>query len=276
MRARAIYFLMAGALAFSMACTPAEPPAEEAAVDPCEGLNTLTAAERAEGWRLLFDGKTMDGWHGFNGGSTAAWSIEDCSLHSAGTESNYGSDERVDLATDDEFTNFELSVDWKGSKAGNSGIIYGAIEDPKYKTAWQTGPEYQLLDDVGWPNPEELHDTQYTGANYDMQVPSADKKLNPVGEWNTSKLVVNGPEVEHWLNGGKILEFERWTEEWEKRRDNSKWKEYPDYGLAKTGHIVLQDHGSAFWFRNIKVREIGEDTGEEEEMGEEAPSEAEE
>ena len=258
MRARATYCLTAGALILSMACTPAEKPQEQqtTAVDPCEGLNTLTEAEKAEGWELLFDGKTMTGWHGYNGGNLAAWSIEDCALKTEGTEDNYGSDQRVDLTTDGDYTSFELSIEWKATTAGNSGLLYGAIEDPKYTTGWETAPEYQFLDDVGWPEPEELKDSTYTGANYDMHAPSDQKELKPVGEWNTSGLVVNGPKVEHWLNGRKILEFERWTDEWKKRRDGTKWKEYPDYGLAETGRVVIQDHGSLFWFRNVKIREI--------------------
>jgi hypothetical protein len=249
---------MAGALACSLACAPAEepPPEPAAVVDPCEGFNTLTEAEKNEGWELLFDGKTMNGWHGYNGGTTEAWSIDDCAVRSAGTDDNYGSDKRVDVATDSEYTNFEFVVDWKASPAGNSGLMYGVLEDEKYEAAWETGPEYQFLDDAGWPTPEELTDSNYTGADYDMLAPNDQKELKPVGEWNTTKLVVNGPHVEHWLNGKKILEFERWSDEWKARRDASKWGEHKDYGLAKTGRVVLQDHGSEFWFRNIKLRVI--------------------
>jgi hypothetical protein len=263
MRATLTYCLLAGAFAFSLACAPApEPPPEQAAVvDPCEGLNTLTEAEKAAGWEVLFDGKTMNGWHGYNGGTTEAWSIDDCSIKSAGTEDNYGSDKRVDVATDSEYTSFEFVVDWKATTAGNSGLIYAVVEDEKYETAWMTGPEYQLMDDVGFP--ETPKDVTSTGSDYDMLAPNDQKELKPVGEWNTTKLVVNGPHVEHWLNGKKILEFERWSDEWKARRDAGKWKDHADYGLAKTGRIVLQDHGSEFWFRNIKLRTIeGDDGGE--------------
>jgi len=261
MKARLAYSLLAGVFALSLACAPAEtpPPQEEqqAAVDPCEGLNTLSDAEKAEGWKLLFDGKTTTGWHGYNGQSTEAWTIEDCALKSVGTEGNYGSDTRADMATDQEFTNFEMVIDWKATPAGNSGLMYGVIEDPKYDTAWKTGPEYQFVDDVGFP--EKLEEWQKAGANYAMHTAAEDKELKPVGEWNTTKIVVNGPHVEHWLNGQKILEFERWTDEWKKLKNSGKWKDAPDYGDAKTGRIVIQDHGSVFWFRNIKIREL-EDT----------------
>lgn len=222
----------------------------------CSGVNTLTAAEKSAGWQLLFDGATTAGWHGYNKQDIKAWAIDDCSLKTTGTKGNYGSDKRPDLVTDREFTNFELSVDWKATAAGNSGIIYGIVEDPKYQAAWMTGPEYQLMDDVGFK--EDVMPSQKAGSNYGMHPPDdKNKALKPVGEWNTTRIVVNGPHVEHWLNGKKILQFERWTPEWKALRDAGKWKEYPDYGSAKTGRIALQDHGSIFWFRNVKIRPIG-------------------
>jgi hypothetical protein len=224
--------------------------------ESCEGVNTLTSAEKAAGWELLFDGRSMRGWHGYNGQSLKAWTIEDCALKTVGTEGNYGSDLRADLATDREFTDFEVSLDWKATKGGNSGLMYGVVEDKKYDAAWKTGPEYQFIDDVGFP--EKLAPGQLAGANYDMHLPSTEKQLKPVGEWNNSRIVVNGSHVEHWLNGRKILEFERWNDAWTKLRNAGKWKEkdYPDWGMARTGRLVLQDHGSVFWFRNIKVRPI--------------------
>lgn len=248
-------FLLASGVFIGLVACPAVARAA------CDGENTLSAAEKAAGWMLLFDGQSMAGWHGYNGQKTPAWSVADCSLHSAGTEGNYGSDLRADLASDAEYTNFELTIDWKASKGGNSGLVYSVVEDPKYKAAWHTGPEYQFLDDVGFP--DKLEPWQLTGANYAMHVPNDQKRLKPVGEWNTTRLVVNGTHVEHWLNGAKILEFERWGDDWKARRDACtvketpcKWRDYPGWGMAKTGRIVLQDHGSAFWFRNIKLRAL--------------------
>jgi hypothetical protein len=239
-----------------LGATPTQALAQAAAASAadCAGQNALTAAEKAAGWVLLFDGTSTRGWHGYNGQKTKAWSVEGCSLHSAGTEGNYGSDLRADLATDEQYTDFELTIDWKASKGGNSGVMYGVVEDKKYKAAWMTGPEYQFIDDVGFP--EKLEEWQKAGANYAMHLANDQKQLKPVGEWNTTRIVVKGSHVEHWLNGRKILEFERWNDEWNKLRDSGKWKEAPDYGKAKTGRIVLQDHGSAFWFRNIKLRRL--------------------
>jgi hypothetical protein len=220
----------------------------------CQGQNSLTPAEQAAGWLLLFDGKSMAGWHGYNGRTTQSWVIEECALKTVGTEGNYGSDLRADLVTDRELTSFELSLEWKASKGGNSGVMYGVVEDERYDAPWKTGPEYQLIDDVGFP--EKLEEWQKAGADYAMHLPNEQKQLKPVGEWNETRMVVNGTRVEHWLNGTKILEFERWNDEWKRLRDAGKWKDAPDYGLAKTGRVVLQDHGSVFWFRNIKVRPL--------------------
>lgn len=232
-----------------------EPTVQKAAASsPCNGVNVLTPAERAAGWTLLFDGKSFKGWHGYNGAATSAWKIEDCALKTVGTDKNYGSDLRADLVTDRQFESFEISIDWKATKGGNSGLMYGVVEDPKYKAAWMTGPEYQFIDDVGFP--QKLEEWQKAGADYAMHLPNHQKMLKPVGEWNNTRIMVHGKHVEHWLNGKKILEFERWTADWNKLRDSGKWKEAPDYGLAKSGRIALQDHGSIFWFRNVKVREI--------------------
>ena len=109
--------------------------------------------------------------------------------------------------------------------------MYGVVEDPKYKAAWKTGPEYQFIDDVGFP--QKLEDWQKAGANYAMHLPNDQKQLKPVGEWNSTRIVVNGTHVEHWLNGKKILEFERWNDAWKKLRDSGKWKDAPGLRLGR-------------------------------------------
>jgi len=254
MRSRISLLLASGAFGILTAAPLAAQP-------ECQGQNGLRANEKAGGWQLLFDGATLKGWHGYNGKPIPAWSVADCALHTAGTEGNYGSDMRADLVTDREYTNFELSIEWKASKGGNSGVLYGVVESPKYKATWETGPEYQFIDDIGFP--EKLADWQKAGANYAMNLPNDQKQLKPVGEWNSTKLVVRGTHVEHWLNGRKILEFERWGDDWKKRRDACeanelpcKWRDYPGWGMSATGRLVLQDHGSAFWFRNVKLRPL--------------------
>lgn len=209
---------------------------------------TKTEAE----WISLFDGKTLSGWHGFNKkGEVKNWTIEDSALVCLGAAHG---DTGGDIVSDKEFENFELTWDWKITKGGNSGVMYHVIEDPKYKAPYETGPEYQVLDDVGFP--EKLEEWQKTGADYAMNLANDKKKLKPVGEWNNSKIVFNKGHVEHWLNGEKIVEFQAWDETWTKAKTEGKWKDYPDYGSAKKGRIALQDHGNKAYFKNIMIREL--------------------
>ncbi len=198
----------------------------------------------------LFDGKTFAGWHNFNGtGDVKSWKIEDGSLICLGTAADaHGGD----IVTDAEYENFELNWEWKITKGGNSGVMYHVIESPKYKAPYETGPEYQLIDDVGFP--AKLEEWQKAGADYAMNLPNDKKKLKPVGEWNTSKIIVNKGAVEHWLNGEKIVAFQVGNAQWQKERSTGKWKDYPDYAAAKKGRIALQDHGNKVYFRRITIQ----------------------
>ena len=219
--------------------------AAPAAAQPAtQAPNTLTATEKAAGWRLLFDGASTKGWHVFGRTAVEGWDISDGTL--------IGTGKGGDILTDEEFENFELAVDWKLSPRGNSGILFNVVEQG-YKSAYETGPEYQLIDDEGWP--DKLQDWQTTAANYAMHVASR-KAARPVGEWNQTRIVVNRGRVEHWLNGVKVVEYQMWTPEWEALVKAGKWKDYPGYGRAKKGRLGLQDHGSRTYFRNIKVRPL--------------------
>ncbi|GAA4337004.1 DUF1080 domain-containing protein [Mucilaginibacter gynuensis] len=207
---------------------------------------------KKNGWVSLFDGKTTKGWHSYNKtGPVAGWEAKDGVL--ASVETSYEAT-NADIVSDKEYTNFEFAWEWRIGKGSNSGVMYHVVEDAKYPTTFTTGPEYQLIDEVGWDGP--LEDWQKAGCDYAMHLPNDKKVLKPVGEWNTSKIVFNKGHVEHWLNGAKILEFEAWTDEWNKKRTEGKWKEYPAYGAAKTGRIALQAHGGKVAFRNIKIKEL--------------------
>lgn len=203
-------------------------------------------------WVSLFDGSTLTGWHGFNKtGPVSNWKVEDSALVCLGAAKDaHGGD----LVSDSSFGNFELTWDWKVDKGSNSGVMYHVVEDAKYKAPYETGPEYQVIDDIGFP--EKLEDWQKAGADYAMTVPNDKKKLMPVGEWNHSKIIFNNGHVEHWLNGEKIVEFEAWSDDWNKKRTEGKWKDYPDYGKAKIGKIALQDHGNKAYFKNIRIRPL--------------------
>ncbi|MDX2020161.1 MAG: DUF1080 domain-containing protein [Deltaproteobacteria bacterium] len=209
------------------------------------GPNTLSASESAEGWKLLFDGQTLTGWHPYNNAGTPVtqWKVEDGTIAWA--------EKGADLVTDDDYASFELSLDWKISEGGNSGVFFHVTEDHKFP--WETGPEMQILDDErhgDGKNPKTS-----AGANYALDPPEG-KTLNPVGQWNTAKLVVKGDHVDHWLNGKKVVSYTLWSDGWKAQVAASKFSGMPDYGLRKTGRIVLQDHGNHVWFRNVKIRAL--------------------
>jgi len=204
-------------------------------------------------WITLFDGKSLQGWHGFNRGGEEVknWVVQDGALVCLGATKGV---KGGDLASDLSFANFELEWEWKIDKGSNSGVFYHVIESPKYKKPSETGPEYQLIDDENFP--AKLEEWQKTGADYAMNLPNDKKKLKPVGEWNTSKIVFNKGQVAHWLNGEKIVSFQTHTPEWNHQKKEGKWKDYTDYGTAPSGPIVLQDHGNKAYFKNIRIKEL--------------------
>ena len=201
-------------------------------------------------WISLFDGKSLAGWHGYNKtGTVTNWDIENGALVCLGAAADaHGGD----IASDATYENFELKWEWKIDKGGNSGVMYHVVEGEKYHAPYETGPEYQMIDDIDFP--EKLEEWQKTGADYAMNLTNDKKKVKPVGEWNTSKIVFNKGHVEHWLNGEKIVEFTAWDAKWQKEKAEGKWKDYPDYGNAKKGLIALQDHGHKAYFKNIMIR----------------------
>ena len=216
-----------------------------------ESGSTDTAAPTDE-WISLFDGESTKGWRGYNSETLPkSWVVEDGTLKSLGTGGDVGGDI---VYYEREFANFELYIEWKISTAGNSGILYHVKEGEKYDAPWQTAPEYQLLDDLGYPDP--LEDWQKLAADYAMYVAPADKPIKPAGEWNSSRIIFTPEKVSYFLNGTKVVEFVPWSDDWHARRKVGKWKDHEDYGTTKTGYICLQDHGSFIWFNNIKIKEL--------------------
>ncbi len=232
-----IYFAFSAILAMLLGCAPKE-----------QQINTLTKKEIAGGWELLFDGNSLDNWKTFNGGEVAGWKVIDGILHNSGVGSDHGGD----IITKKEFQNFELYLEWKVTPESNSGVYYHCQEGI-VNAIYESGPEYQLIDDKGWPT--KLKDSQYSSANYDMHAPQ-NAEVAPIDEWNKTSILINGPHVEHWLNGKKVIEYELWSDEWKALKENSKWKDRPYYGMSEKGHIGLQDHGGLCMFRNIKIREL--------------------
>jgi len=209
--------------------------------------NTLTDAEKKSGWALLFDGKSMAGWRFYQNKPNDSWEVTDGQLHCK----KEGVKNHADLVTKDQFGSFELELDWKVDKGANSGLLYHVLETKK--SAYETGPEYQLIDDLGYDG--KLEDWQKSGADYAMH-PPAKAASNPAGLYNHTRLVVNGAHIEHWLNGVKVADFTAWTPEWENLKKTGKWKDYPDYGLAKSGLIDLQDHDGGIWIKNVKIKKL--------------------
>ncbi|MGL6177763.1 MAG: 3-keto-disaccharide hydrolase [Tannerellaceae bacterium] len=215
--------------------------------------NTLTEAEKQEGWKLLFDGESLQGWRDYNGTEVKGpWAVEEGCLTALGN----GSDGAGYIVTNDKYENFIIDWDWKIVDGGNSGLMYHVVERPMYSVPYVTGPEYQMLDDIGFKG--ELEDWQKVGADYAMHTTNENisKAMKGANQWNNSRIVFDNGHVEHWLNGYKIVEFEAWTDDWHQRKNSGKWNNAPEFGLAKTGRISLQDHGDRTWIRNMKIKEL--------------------
>ena len=211
---------------------------------PQNQMNTLTAAERAEGWQLLFDGKSTSRWRGFRQETTpAGWQVADGLLTRAASGG--------DIITIEQFTDFELKLEWKVAEGGNSGIMFRVTEDQR--RTWHSGPEMQVLDDAKHPD-GRVPETS-AGSNYGLHAPKSGA-VRPGGSWNEARLLVQGTHVEHWLNGVKVVEYELQSDEWEELVSQTKFDTIPAYGRQPTGHIALQDHGDWVAYRNIKIRHL--------------------
>ncbi len=227
--------------------------------------NELTAAERAIGWRLLFDGRTLSGWRGLGYDSvpTAHWKVADGAIEkiASGNVPKLADGQPAhggDLMTVDSFGDFELAFEWKVAPGANSGVKYNVSEQLSMSQAPNhaaLGFEYQILDD-------DRHEdgklpSHRAGALYDLIAPNARKHVRPVGEWNRSRIVFRGRHGEHWLNGEKIVEFDLGTPRMDSLIAASKYRSIPGFADRREGggHIVLQDHGDEAYFRSIKVRE---------------------
>lgn len=217
--------------------------------------NKLTKKEKKEGWMLLFDGKSFDGWRKCNATEMAAnWEIDDASMKvKRGEKTGHGQGGDI-LFGNEKYSNFELSIDWKIEKEGNSGIFYYVVEEPG-KPIYNAAPEIQVLDN--WNASDNKLTNHLAGSLYDM-IPALPQNAKPAGEWNTIVIRVKDGKVTHTQNGVKVVEYTLWTPEWYELVAKSKFKDWPGFnkGPAKEGYIGLQDHGYDCWFRNIKIRKL--------------------
>ncbi|MEA1876475.1 MAG: DUF1080 domain-containing protein [Bacteroidota bacterium] len=211
-------------------------------------LNALTQLEIDEGWESLFDGKSMEKWKCWKKDEVQGWAIEEHGMKAMGLPHGQGGD----IITKGTYGDFELYLEWKIGERSNSGIFFHVIESDEYGAVYMTGPEYQLLDDVGFPESGPLH---ASGSNYDVHPPKLGQ-VKTLDQWNTTRIIVKGPHVEQYLNGRKVVEYDMWTDEWYEMKANSKWKNADGYGKFKEGHIALQDHGGTCNFRNIKIKKL--------------------
>ena len=211
-----------------------------------------TSADDAGKWEVLFDGTSTDAFRGWKkeGFPEKGWEIKDGALHKI-PKAGGG-----DILTKKKYDSFELTWEWKVAEGANSGVMYHVAEGDGLGATYFTGPEYQILED-GHHHDGKNPKTS-TAALYALIAPNDQKKLMPVGEWNSSRILVEGNHVEHWLNGKKVVEYELGSDELNKLIANSKFKQWPRFAKEKTGYIAFQDHGDEVWYRNIKIREIEE------------------
>ena len=204
---------------------------------------TMTADTSS--WRSLMGPDLAELWRGYRADSIpSAWHLVGDTLTKSTSTG--------DIITRDPYTDFELELDWKLSSGGNAGIFYRATEE--YDHIYWSGPEYQLLDDAG--HPDGRNRLTAAGASYALY-PSEAGVVKPAGEWNSTKIVVRGSHVEHWLNGKKLVDFELGSADWKARVAKSKFTEWKDYGRARSGYIGIQgDHDGTLSLRNIRIRSL--------------------
>ena len=212
--------------------------------------NQLLDVEKKEGWKLLFDGQTMKGWHLYNNpGANSVWEVVDGELHS---NTNDESLTAGDLVTDQSYENYELTLEWRIAGNGNSGVFINVQELPNVPTAWQSGPEYQILgaDHMDYDVPEKR-----PGCLYVFQPQQNEVEINQ-GGWNKTKIVQEDGKIEFYLNGVLTASQDFTSPDWKERVAGSHFSKYPEFGKATKGKIALQYWYFETWFRNIKLREL--------------------
>lgn len=217
-------------------------------------FNTLTKKEKKEGWKLLFNGKTTEGWRNYKSDNIGpAWKVKDGALF---FDTSSKKDGKIvgggSIITKEQFKDFEFSVDWKIEPCGNSGILFNVTEEGAVE--WNTGPEMQVLDNAC--HPDSKFPKHRAGNLYDL-IASKTESVHLAGEWNTARIVSDKGHLELWLNDVRQVEIEMFTPEWDALIGSSKFKDIPIFGKARQGHICLQDHDNQVWFRNIKIRRLG-------------------
>jgi len=219
---------------------------------PDEQVNSLNQDEKKFGWQLLFDGETLNGWHGYNNaGGATSWSVVGGELYCNPHAKNH-----MDLATDSVYENFDLKFEWRVAKGGNSGVFINVQEQPDYAVAYLTGPEYQLLDNINAEPRHVSNPTHQAGCLYDILNCKTTSKPKPYNEWNSSRILQNNGEVTFWLNDVMTAKFNLKGKNWESTLKNTNLGKLPGFGRHSSGKIVLQDHTDEVAFRSIKIKRL--------------------
>ena len=225
-------------------------------MDTSANTNSLSAQESKDGWQLLFDGTTTNGWHTYGYNAVGkGWVVTDSALHlDVATKNDWPQNESKDILTNEEYDNFDFKTDWKIAPAGNSGIIFFVHEDkPKYKNTYETGLEMQVLDNAAHPDAKII---KHRAADlYDL-ISSSSDPVKPAGEWNHAEIIANKGKLDLYLNGVHVVNTTLWNDNWKQMVAGSKFKSMPDFGTFRKGHLSLQEHGEEVWFKNIKIKKL--------------------
>ena len=246
--------MIASASALILSCNSQNSSTNSTEMKP-DSTQAPGASQSNDGWISLFDGKTTGGWHKYGGGPVGSgWKIQDGAIFLDTTVMVNGKRDGGDIVTEEEFENFDLKLEWKIAKNGNSGIIFCVNEDTaKYKHPYETGPEMQVLDNDG--HPDGKLKKHRAGDLYDL-ISCSKETVKPVGEWNQVEIKLLNGKLDFYLNGENVVSTTMWDDNWKKMVAGSKFKEWPGFGTFKKGKLCLQDHGNLVSFRNIKVRRL--------------------
>ncbi len=228
---------------------------ENSTIDDTQQLNALSQQEIDDGWKLLFDGETTEHWRSYNSDSfpEIGWSVGDGALVFVPEEID-GAEGGQNIITNEKFENFHLKLEWKIEEGSNSGIFYGVLEQEDIDIYW-SGIEYQIIDSNIFPEINPQTAKRLSGALYDL-VPAEPQNMRPVGEWNTTEIIIDHSNIIHRQNGVTVVNVERWTPEWFEMIRNSKFESHNEFGNIRNGHIGIQDHGGPVMVRNIKIKEL--------------------
>jgi len=230
-------------------------PSSDYNESPTSSDRKLISSPGDERWIPLFDGKSTNGWRNYQKKTAGkSWVVKDGTLILEVVSDGKGrtkTEDGGDLITVDQYENYELSLEWKISECGNSGVLFNVVEDKQYERVYHTGPEMQILDNTCHPD-AKIH-THRAGDLYDL-IACSEEVVKPAGEWNQILIRINAGQTEFFLNDQKVVEFMMFDQSWKERIAKSKFKDMPGFGKSQKGHIALQDHGDAVAFRDIKIR----------------------